>query len=231
MKTIVVPDVGEVDIKKSARAKRMIIAVQPDGKARVTIPSHVPYIVGKQYVLKNRKWLIEHANQVSKPIIDHAQQIGKTHHIEFKDGEKVSSRVGKSVISVTVPAYNDITDEVVQKEALKASTRAIRRQAEAYLPSRLYEIANNYGYSFKEVRCKALKTRWGSCSSEKIINLNIWLMQLDNELIDYVLVHELTHLNHPNHQVAFWSEVGQMIPDYKQKRKILKQHKPALTLA
>ncbi len=73
-----------------------------------------------------------------------------------------------------------------------------------------------------------MKSRWGSCSTTGVINLNIWLMQLPDSLIEYVCCHELAHLNNPHHQKEFWEELSKMIPDYRECKKILKTHSPSL---
>jgi len=69
--------------------------------------------------------------------------------------------------------------------------------------------------SFNQLRVKRLKTRWGSCSSLKNINLNIQLIHHPLSLIDYVIVHELAHLVHMNHSKRFWKLVAQYYPEYK----------------
>ncbi len=230
MHSFTLEGVGEIEIKKSARAKRVILSIRHDGTPRITIPRHVPYGYGRLYATKNKQWLMDHIKRSPETIIKAGARIGQNHTVEFKRGKKLSSRVGKYSIVVTVPAPLAVESTEVQAEALKACTRAMRRQAEAYLPSRMYEIAQERGYTYRDVRCKALKTRWGSCSSNGIINLNIWLMQLSDELIDYVISHELTHLHHQHHQPDFWLELETMIPNYKQLRKELKTHRPYLNL-
>ncbi|OEH86460.1 hypothetical protein BHU72_13660 [Desulfuribacillus stibiiarsenatis] len=74
----------------------------------------------------------------------------------------------------------------------------------------------------KSVTFKEQKKRWGSCTSNGVIYLNWRLMTAPLPLLDYVLVHELAHLKHMNHSKDFWSFVQTIIPDYKQKRKSLK---------
>lgn len=68
------------------------------------------------------------------------------------------------------------------------------------------------------------KSRWGSCSSKNNISLNIQLMKLPLELIDYVVVHELAHIRHKNHQKNFYKEVQKVLPNYKQLDKTLKEY-------
>lgn len=228
--TVSVPNIGDIEVKTSRQARRIILKITSEGLPRITIPYGTPKFVAKRFALQNKDWILKHTSQRQNQLLTDGLQVGRTHTLRFLTGDKIQSRVTNSEIRVSVPSGTEISSQAVQAEAKKASSRAIRRQAEQYLPKRLYQIAESYEYKFKEVRCKALKTRWGSCSSENIINLNIWLMQLPNELIDYVLVHELVHLNHPNHQKEFWAEVESIVPNHKILRKELKQHNPALNV-
>lgn len=68
------------------------------------------------------------------------------------------------------------------------------------------------------------KTRWGSCSSKGNLNFNCLLMLAPDEVVDYVVIHELCHLIEMNHSKAFWQQVEQIMPDYKKHRKWLKEH-------
>ena len=68
------------------------------------------------------------------------------------------------------------------------------------------------------------KTRWGSCSSKGNLNFNCLLMLAPDEVVDYVVIHELCHLIEMNHSKAFWKQVEQMMQDYKKHRKWLKDH-------
>ena len=68
------------------------------------------------------------------------------------------------------------------------------------------------------------KTRWGSCSSKGNLNFDCLLMLAPDEVVDYVVIHELCHLIEMNHSKAFWKQVELMMPDYKKHRKWLKDH-------
>lgn len=231
MKTIVIPDVGEVSIRKSRLAKRLILKIDQTGKPVVTVPYFVPYKVAEGYARQHAQWLKNNLGQLRQPLVLlNNSAIGEDHRLSLVPASvnKITSRVGPKTVTVTYPQNLSAESEDVQKEVQKAAIRALRRQAEAKLPSRLHQLAQTHGYSYREVRIKAVQTRWGSCSSNRIINLSVWLMQLPSRLQDYVLCHELAHLNNMNHSPQFWDEVSQMIPDYKIRRKELKQFSPRL---
>lgn len=74
------------------------------------------------------------------------------------------------------------------------------------------------------ITVKNQKTRWGSCSSKRNLNFNYKLAYMPQEILDYVVVHELAHLRHMNHSREFWALVEQYIPDYRARRGWLKEH-------
>jgi predicted metal-dependent hydrolase len=78
------------------------------------------------------------------------------------------------------------------------------------------------GLSYKELRIKKLKSRWGSCDSLRRITLNRELIKIEKELIDYVVVHELAHLVHMNHSKEFHALVAHYLPQAHPLRKRLK---------
>ncbi|MBW7453459.1 M48 family metallopeptidase [Paenibacillus sepulcri] len=74
------------------------------------------------------------------------------------------------------------------------------------------------------------KTKWGSCSSDKKLTFNYRLAMAPIEVIDYVIIHELCHLTHMNHDRSFWRRVGSVMPDYKEKEEYLARHGHNMTL-
>lgn len=230
MKTLVLEGIGEVTLKKSVRAKRLILKITQSGEPVVVIPSYVPYVVAERFARQHKSWFQEHAIKTPKLVIHEGKLVGGTYKVQFvpKDVTKPSSRITGTHINVSYPGALSVTDDSVQSEAKKACIRALRKLAEAKLPSLLHENAHKYGFKYSEVRIKTVHTRWGSCSSNKIINLSVWLMQLPPELMEYVICHELAHLNFMHHQPAFWNEVERMVPDHKARRKALKEYRPEL---
>jgi len=94
--------------------------------------------------------------------------------------------------------------------------------AKGTLITRTRLTADRMGIEIADVKINSAKTRWGSCSSKKVINLSWKLIVADISLIDYVIVHELCHTRQMNHSEAFWENVRMVIPDYKERREALK---------
>ena len=106
--------------------------------------------------------------------------------------------------------------------------KILEKKAKAYLPYRLEFYAKKYNYSYDKVRLTHAGTRWGSCSSRRTISLNIGLMNVPEVLRDYVIIHELAHLNHMDHSEAFWAEVASHDPLFKEHRRKLKSFSPSV---
>lgn len=101
----------------------------------------------------------------------------------------------------------------------------LRKQAKAYLPGRLTELAAQHGFSYNQVRIKHNVSNWGSCSVKKNINLNLNLMRLPAELQDYVMLHELCHLKYMNHGKEFHALLESVCPNHKALRRQLRDYK------
>ena len=116
-----------------------------------------------------------------------------------------------------------------RKKTLDAATAAqveeLRRQAKAYLPGRLNELANLYGFQYNTLRIKHNSSNWGSCSSKGNVNLNLNLMRVPQDLQDYVMLHELCHLKFLNHSPQFHALLESVCPGHREKQRRLKEFK------
>ncbi|MBR7004148.1 MAG: M48 family metallopeptidase [Bacteroidales bacterium] len=100
---------------------------------------------------------------------------------------------------------------------------AMRSEAKRILTPRLAELAERYSFKYNQVRIKHNVSNWGSCSRKGNINLNLNLVRLPEELRDYVLLHELCHLRHPDHGPDFHSLLESVCPDHRKKEKELRK--------
>lgn len=98
-----------------------------------------------------------------------------------------------------------------------------RELARQRITGRVEYFAPLVGVTYNRIFIKEQKTRWGSCSSLGNLNFNWKLILLDEELLDYVVVHELAHRKQMNHSQAFWAEVERVLPDYRARRRRLRE--------
>ncbi len=99
-----------------------------------------------------------------------------------------------------------------------------RVEAKTLLTMRLKQLARNNGFSYNRVFIRNQKTRWGSCSSINNISLNMKLVKLPDELIDYVILHELVHTRRKDHSKAFWVEMDKLVGNGKKMASRLKSY-------
>lgn len=223
-----IEQVGEVTFQKRKGAKAVRIRIGHDGVVRVTLPSWSPYKVAEAFVRTKADWIA--ANRVDRKhhIIGPNDRIGKGHRVRFvhEDRDKPGSRITKTELVIRIPATADIADEDVQIIARAGAVRALKQEANLLLPQRIKTLAEQYGFTYRSLGIKRLQSRWGSCSSEKDIALNCFLMQLPWDLIDYVLLHELVHTRIMAHGERFWSELDKYVSDLPAKRKLIKTYQP-----
>ena len=115
-----------------------------------------------------------------------------------------------------------------EQRARDYQKKVLAKKARDYLPYRLDYFAKLYGYKYEKCRLTHANTRWGSCSSNRTISLNIGLMKVPSVLRDYVILHELAHLNHMDHSASFWQEVSKHDKNYKIHEKKLKSFNPGV---
>lgn len=132
-------------------------------------------------------------------------------------------KTNRTLIREKIP----LNDPKTQR-ARDAKKKILMKKAKEYLPYRLEYYAKLYGYKYERCRLSHAATRWGSCSSSGTISLNIGLMQVPEVLRDYVILHELAHLNHMDHSATFWEEVSTHDPRYKEHRRKLKAFSPGV---
>ncbi len=100
--------------------------------------------------------------------------------------------------------------------------KELAERALVAIPQKAEKLAREMGVSYGRITIRNQVSRWGSCSSKKNLNFNCLLMLCPEDVLDYVIVHELCHLRHMNHSKEFWADVERYCPDWKAHREWLK---------
>ncbi len=231
-KIIDIPDIGPVTLYKRRGNRSLRLSLAADGEIRVSLPSWVPYKAGEQFARSKAAWILLQRQKTVQPGLQHGQMIGKAHRLQFIPSvarANVTTRLRASQIEVAHPINYPPDHPAVQQAARNGSIRALRKEAELLLPQRLQSLAAQTGFRYASVGIKHLKSRWGSCSAQQEITLNLFLMQLPWHLIDYVLLHELTHTKVMRHGAPFWKELERHVPRARQLRKEIGNYHPAIS--
>jgi predicted metal-dependent hydrolase len=231
MPTIQDDEFGTIIIRRSTRASQVTLRVGPNGTIRASMPLYAPVFLVKRLLKNSREQLRQLlADHHSHTTYSDGMHIGKSHTlvVRHKEGGYISVSRHKLQIIAIIPIGTDLNDPAVTPKLSTAANEALRIEAKSYLPNRLRHLAAKHGFTYQKVRFSHAGSRWGSCSSNGTISLNIALMKLPFELIDYVLIHELSHTVEMNHSERFWQLVQAGDPQYKQHRKLLKLEHPSI---
>jgi predicted metal-dependent hydrolase len=127
---------------------------------------------------------------------------------------------------VAIP--EDLTGDDRRREVRHRLLSSIKEHADLYLPDRLADLCHRLRIDRPSITVRDQRKRWGSCDTIGTLRINWRIVQAPLALLDYVLVHELAHLQHRGHDRAFWSAVESWLPDYDDRRSRLRALGPAL---
>jgi predicted metal-dependent hydrolase len=215
-----------VHMVRMTRAKRYVMRVRPDGSLRVTIPRGGSKAEALRFAARHLPWAVrQRARQLARPAAApwvHGTPI-------LLDGEHLPlhvQAVGAGValrVGVLVACVSGSQDDY--KAAVQ---RAMRAHAAEQLPRELLSLAARHQLAVRRVTVRDQRSRWGSCSPTGSIALNYRLVQMPPAVREYVLLHELAHLQHANHSRPFWKAVERMCPAFRAAERWLKSTGQAL---
>ena len=165
-----------------------------------------------------------------------AIEIGRDKKIKVR----VPRRASKAQIEEMLKAKHDwilkTLDKIEQRNTAEAreyeeakplsseEVKKLKKEARNHLASLTEYWAEKIGVSYGRISIRGQKTRWGSCSSKGNLNYNYLLMFCPDEVIEYVVIHELCHRIYMNHSKRFWEKIEEFCPNYRQARKWIKQN-------
>lgn len=207
-KIIVDKEIGTIVLTRNNRAKRIIVRLKPDCVA-VTLPYFSLYEDAMKFVKSKQDWIMGNRenSKVKRRLITNEKPLSTlTFDVKLQPAVRKDFLISlkNNILLIEYPDTVLPESENVQQVFRKAIENALRYEAKKILPLMLEKLANQYDFTFSDVKISSGKTRWGSCSSRKNINLSLYLLLLPEHLIKYVLLHELCHTKEMNHGQSFW---------------------------
>lgn len=190
----------------------------------------MPYAYAVKFAQEKKEWITKHRK--SKSIFQDNVLIAERYVLFIRqyDGKTFRSQISESSIIVKVPKHFQIHETAVQQKIRSICEEALLQLSQLRIPERIDELSIQFNFEYKAISFKKLRSRWGSCDRNKNIIINTHLVQLPQNIIDYILIHELTHTEHMNHGNMFWQRVEQCLPNYKVIQKQLKQYSPEVLI-
>ncbi len=181
--------------------KRFILRVMPNRHLHVSSPKCSVKRV-ERFILDNSAWIVSQQVKIRDPYAQGEDffYLGKAYKIIHRKG---SFEFHGDVL------YLDPDSSKTQCDSF------YKTMARTALPERVEYWENKMDVKVKGLGFRLAKARWGSCNASGRISLNPYMMKLPSELIDYIVVHELSHLSHLNHSPAFYERVEAFLPNYK----------------
>lgn len=162
----------------------------------------------EQFVSRHQPW-IEHKIESLKAI--HSQSLMVRGEVQY--------------LGVRYPlAFAGIDDNLSARLLKLRVEHWYKKKAKEFILARVDHFAEQLDVHHGLISFRNQKSRWGSCSARGTLSFNWRLVMASPEVIDYVVVHELTHLVHHNHSRQFWATLGELMPDYKARRRWLDDH-------
>jgi predicted metal-dependent hydrolase len=215
--------------------KTLAINVHPDLRVTVQAPEDTDLAEIEAKVKKRAPWILRQQRQfeVYLPKLPPRQYIsGETHHYLGRQYrlKVIESGPGESIKLTRGYFYIDVFDKSDTKRVKTLLTEWYRRQARRVFKERLdacFRKVSFLNLDYPELAIRQMETRWGSCTPEGKIILNLKLIQVPKIYIDYVVVHELCHLKEHHHGRRFYDLLDRVMPDWRLKREKLNQFEVA----
>ena len=223
------PRWGTIIVARNARARRIVLRACPDG-IRITVPIYANKSDIERAIDECVPKLLQKRSQSMGNVIDKDFRIESDNFIfciEEHAADVFQLRYSGISATLLCPTGTCYSEKKMQEWLRKALTTALTRRAKELLPPRLKALATENGFAYNGCTVRNVHSRWGSCNAKKNISLSIYLAMLPNELIDYVLLHELCHTVEMNHSDRFWALMDKVTAPAKAKelRKKLKTYR------
>lgn len=213
-----------------SQRKTLAIEIEPPDIITVISPPGVPDEVIKEKVASKGKWITQKLFELKdvgyRPIVreyvngEAFMYLGRNYSLEIKlnpnrKRAKIELGGGKIVIS---------TNNKDPKTLAKSLKRWYRREAKEKIEKRVSYYKDKFEKKPTQVKIRDQRKRWGSCTNGGTIIFNYRAIMAPSNVLDYIVVHEMVHLKYPHHTQEFWRLVGQIVPNYEDRKEWLKKN-------
>ncbi|MFC2058201.1 M48 family metallopeptidase [Chloroflexota bacterium] len=213
-------------IKRSARAKHVRLEIGREPDLTVVVPRSYRIHRLSKLLEAKRDWILGKLGEY-----DSVRQKAAEH---LKDGDAVHY-LGRELTLKIRRNHNGVDAVKLERNTLLVSLKSddrlesllerwYRLQADRLIREKAETLSARLGVSYNRIMIRGQKTRWGSCSHKGNLSFNWKLVMAPEPVIDYVAIHELAHLREMNHTKSFWKLVAEHCPQWRERRKWLKDH-------
>jgi len=213
-------------IRSSRRRKTLSLHIKEDGKIVVYTPYRTPESEIERFIREKERWILKKLSEKRNAITPTEKEffageeflyLGEVYPLELdhypSQGSSLRLSFGKFILS-----------QGCVDDARGLFIEWYKREAKDKLPERVHYYSNKYQLFPKGVRITSAQSRWGSCSRDDQLCFSWRIMMAPLDVIDYVLLHELAHIKEKNHSTRFWNYLGSLLPDYKGRRRWLRDN-------
>ncbi len=222
-------------MRKSARAKRITVQICPAEGLQVIVPlRHQPDAIDS-ILQEKRQWIEKNLNQMSAIILRRASEpkipasldlpaIQKHYRIEYiKNSSKILKLKESKIFAVDgikriLTLIGPVDDHAY---VIRVIFRFLKQVAIQHLIPQIQALSIECALPYQAIGIRRQTTLWGSCNSKHKIHLNTKLLFLPEELVRYVMIHELCHTKHLNHSMRFWHLLSKFDPFYANHKRAL----------
>jgi predicted metal-dependent hydrolase len=228
----------EYTLRRSPRARQVRVSVENDGAVRVTLPRRAPLRAADEAVRELAPWIERRRRALARAAAEVARTPGTVPYLGCElrlvpqPGRTRAHRRGDSLLvpagevaagggSLLVPAH-DVAGTAIE--------RWYRRAARAEIAPRLDAAVARAGTSYTKLTIRGQRTRWGSCSQAGAMSFNWRLLLAPEPVLDYVVEHEVCHLEVMDHSRRFWQLLESRVPDWRDRAAWLRRYGSTLVL-
>ncbi len=218
-------------VKRSYKAKHARLEIRPEEGLTVVLPARYATERARELLLKKQRWVVGKIGTLERAAVqqrmplktgDRLPYLGRSMKIETREGgsEAGDVHVGKDRLVVCLAPGDDLHAPL---------EKWYREEAKDKIETMVAELSRQMALPYNRVTLKSQRTLWGSCSRKRNLNFNWRLIMTPEQVIEYVVIHELAHLRQMNHSPRFWQIVERHCPGWREHRKWLREHSQELS--